>query len=293
MSTVPKPIVPRSALRDLSTGAAVSVAVILHAMPLPDVRRHACAACVLLAFASAAAAQDLINPDRPGIADGSKVVGARRFQIETAIQHESRDEIHTIFIPTLVRIGAGDRFEIRVEGNTFTHEAGVSGFAPLSIGAKYTLVDSKDGPTLGVIVRGFPASGSKDFKTEHFTADVRLAADIPLGPKFSLNPNAGLARYEDGSGETFAAGLFACTLNYQPSETLNPFVDIGYQSSTGRRTDASVTLDAGLAYIIGRNIQVDVSAGQGVSGDAPRPFVAAGLSIRLGAGPIRHPSVSR
>src|SRR5207237_3922664 len=105
------------------------------------------------------AAQDLINPDRPGIADGSKVIGASRFQIETAVQHESRDEVHTVFVPTLVRIGAGDRFEIRVEGNTFTHEAGVSGFAPLSIGAKYALIDAKEGPTLGVIVRGFPASG--------------------------------------------------------------------------------------------------------------------------------------
>jgi hypothetical protein len=254
------------------------------------VRRMSCrialAGCLLVISASVGVAQDLISPDRPGIADGSTVVGAGRFQIETALQHESRGEIHTIFLPTLFRAGAGDRFEIRVEGNTFTHEAGASGFAPTSIGAKYTVIDSTDGPTLGIIGRGFPASGSGGFKTRHFTGDVRLAADIPLGPTFSLNPNAGVARYED-DGETFAAGLFACTLNYEATETVNPFVDIGYQSSTGRATGASVTLDAGIAIIIGRNIQLDASAGQGVSGDAPRPFVAVGVSLRFGAGSLR------
>ena len=239
------------------------------------------AALPLLLWSSGVAAQDLINPDRPGIADGSKVVGRGRLQIETSLQRETRGDIHTLFVPTLVRVGVGNRLELRVEGNTWTREAGVSGLAPISIGAKYVLIDSKDGPTLGIIVRGFPGSGSSDFKTTHVTADVRLAADIPLGPKASLNPNVGYARYEN-DGQTFRAGLFAMTVNYQPTEHLNPFIDVGYQSSTSQGTAEWVTIDAGVAYIAGRNVQLDISAGQGVSGDAPRPFVAAGISIRLG-----------
>ncbi len=49
---------------------------------------------------------NLINPDRPGIADGSNVIGVKRLQIETGLQEEFRRDgdsrEHTIFIPTLI-----------------------------------------------------------------------------------------------------------------------------------------------------------------------------------------------
>ncbi len=50
---------------------------------------------------------DYINADRPGIADGSTTVGKNRFQLETAIQAEFRQDgdehEQTIFFPTLLR----------------------------------------------------------------------------------------------------------------------------------------------------------------------------------------------
>lgn len=244
------------------------------------------AAAVLVFIAAKAVAQDqnqnpdLINPDRPGIADGSRVIAPGQFQLETGLQYE-RHDVDFLFVPTLVRVGALKRLEFRVEGNTLTHANGQTGFAPISLGAKIALVQSDNGPTFGVIVRAFPPSGTSEFKDRHFTSDIRLTADIPLGEKFSLNPNAGAARYED-NGQTYTAGVFALTFNYQPSARLNPFFDVGYLSSTGTGTAAAVTLDGGIAWIIGDDIQFDISVGQGVSGDAPRPFVSGGISIRLG-----------
>src|ERR687884_234986 len=53
--------------------------------------------------------QDLINADRPGIADGSTVVGPKTFQLESGIQQEFRRSgsirEHTFFVPTLLRFG--------------------------------------------------------------------------------------------------------------------------------------------------------------------------------------------
>src|ERR1700694_4827253 len=77
---------------------------------------------------------DYINPDRPGIADGSNVVGPGRFQIETGFQQEFRrsSEGHsqTQFVPTLLRLGLNRDLELRVEGNTYTrtteHNVGLS-----------------------------------------------------------------------------------------------------------------------------------------------------------------------
>lgn len=247
----------------------------------------------------AASEPDLINPDRPGIADGSTVIGGGWLQIESGIQLEYRRDgdtrTHTLFLPALLRIGIDKRWEIRFEGNTFnttrTFDAtGIddraSGLSPLSIGVKYHIEDSKGvrEPSLGVILRVFPAWGSGDFRTRHLTADLRLAADWDFAPrqKLSLNPNFGVGRYEDGQGRTFTTGLFAVTLNYLPTRKLNPFVDMGLQSPEERAGFASVIMDAGVAYIVGRNIQLDVSSGKGVHGRTPpHPFVAFGISYRL------------
>jgi hypothetical protein len=241
---------------------------------------------------------DLINPDRPGIADGSAVIGAKRVQIESGVQAEFRRDgetrEHTLFIPMLVRVGLSKRFEARVEGNTFTRVSEIDpliatthtdGVAPTSVGFKFQIEDSKGvrHPSLGTIVRVFPASGTGDFHTQHATGDVRLAADWDFAPrlKLSLNPNVGVGRYEDGQGKTFAAALFAVTLNYLPTKKLNPFVDMGVQSPEESDGESSVTFDTGLAYIVGHNIQLDASIGTGTHGHTPpHPFVGFGVSFR-------------
>lgn len=240
---------------------------------------------------------DYINADRPGIADGSYVVGGGRFEIETAIQWEyhENDPGHDrrLFVPTLLRLGIDSRWEIRVEGNSYSrtvsHGPGrdvseSDGLAPTSVGFKYHFIDSEgtQRPSLATIVRVFPPSGSGDFRTHHTTGDVRLAADWDLSSKWSINPNVGIARYEDDSGRAFVAGLAAATLNYNPSKVLNFFVDTGLQAPESKHGRASLIVDAGTAYIIGRDIQLDLSAGLGAAGAAPpKAFIAAGFSKRF------------
>lgn len=241
--------------------------------------------------------QDLINADRPGIADGSAVVGSGIFQVESGIQQEYRrngnSREHTFFVPTLLRFGIDSHWEFRLEGNTFTrvttfdptnNTSHDSGFAPVSLGLKYHIYhSSNDQLSLGTIVRVFPAWGSSDFHPQHTTGDIRLAADWNFAPrqKLSLNPNVGVARYEDDQGRAFTAELFAVTLNYLPTTKLNPFVDIGIQSPEEKNGSASAILDGGVAYIFGRNLQLDVEVGTRVHGDTgPKPFVGFGISWR-------------
>ena len=238
---------------------------------------------------------DLINPDRPGIADGSSVIGRGRFQLETGLQYEFRnsggDDERTVFIPTLFRVGLADRLEARFEGNTFTTtDSGpdrVVAVAPVSFGMKFQIQDSAGvrHPSLGAIVRIFPASGSGSLHTNRLTGDVRLAADWDLTSRVSINPNAGLAFYEDDADGRFLAGLFATTLNYfNATKTINPFLDVGLQAPEGSQAGTAVILDGGLAYLPGRNVQVDVSAGTGVHGRTPpQLFFSIGVSLRFHA----------
>ncbi|MBN8848055.1 MAG: hypothetical protein BGO24_18930 [Sphingomonas sp. 67-36] len=157
------------------------------------------ASACLLAPSSPAAAEpddDHINPDRPGIADGSTTVGRGRFQLETAFQRELREggDGRTTFVPTLLRYGFADKWEVRIEGNGYTWEMQVvsaenatdsHGLAPTSIGLKYSFVEAvgSNQPSLGTIIRVFPPSGSGEFRNTRTTGDIRLAADWRIADK--------------------------------------------------------------------------------------------------------------
>ena len=246
------------------------------------------------AQAVASDADDYINPDRPGIADGSNVIGGRHFQVETGLQQELRNGGHdrTRFIPTLLRFGIDESWELRAESNVYTwtktnDASGTTrndGASPASIGVKYHFLDSGgvQQPSVGAILRIFPASGSGNFRTHHVTGDFRLAADWDFAPEWSLNPNVGVAYYEDSLQRPFTAGLFAATLNYNPSKVLNLFIDTGMQSAESKHGKTSAIYDVGIAYIVGHDIQLDFSVGTGAAGvSPPHPFLSAGISERF------------
>jgi hypothetical protein len=242
------------------------------------------AAVVLLLASWAAHAQtqvqqaDLINPDRPGIADGSAVVGPGIFQIEAGLERDHDAGARSLATPLLLRYGISKEFEMRLEGNGYIHADDGSGFAPLSIGAKYHF---RDAPSLGIIARLFPPSGSGAQRSHATTGDVRLAADINLGEKWALNPNIGVASQDDGAGR-FTAGLAALTLQYNLSDRANVFIDGASESPEERGGGASLVVDAGMAWIAGRDTQFDISAGWRVRGaKPPNVFLAAGISRRF------------
>lgn len=249
--------------------------------------------------AAAAAAQphdDYINPDRPGIADSSNVVGAGRIQVETGLQRERRSidgkQSRTLFLPTLLRIGLNENFEFRVESNTYTRitetysmqgTARAEGVAPASVGLKYHFIEAvgSQQPSVGAIVRFFPRSGSRNFGTTRATGDFRIVADWDFLPEWSLNPNVGVGFYESDGRRLYAAGLFAATLTYNPSKSVSIFIDTGLQSPETRHGRSSVIVDFGMAYLIGRDVQLDFSAGSRISGEtSPRLFLSAGISKR-------------
>jgi hypothetical protein len=196
----------------------------------------------LLAAVSVHADDDLINPDRPGIADGSATVGRGVFQIETGVD---RDRESRAF-PTLLRFGITKNFEARVESESaLTH--------PI-LGFKFHFAGA---PSLGVIARA---------GNQH-QGDLRLAADVNLGTKWSLNPNVGVTRDRDG--------LAALTVQYNISDHANVFIDGGCEGSR-------ILIDAGGAVILGRDTQLDVSVTRGARGTpAPNTVVSAGISRRF------------
>jgi hypothetical protein len=238
------------------------------------IARSVCFAAALALLAPAAHAQeDLINPDRPGIADGSGTLRRGVFQIEAGAERDDQSGSRTLITPALFRYGVTDRFELRVETAGWAHTDHASGLSPVSVGAKLSLQEG-----LGVIARVFPPSGSGAFRSHQTAGDLRLAADKSFGEKWAINPNVGLAFDEDG--RRISAGLAALTVQYNLSPRLNVFADGGLTANRGG--DADLLLDGGTAWIVGRDTQLDASIGWGAhGGNVPNVFFAAGISRRF------------
>jgi hypothetical protein len=88
-------------------------------------------------------------------------------------------------------------------------------------------------------------------------------------------------RYGDVLWSTpIAAG--ASFLFLRHGKVLNFFIDSGIQSLETSHGRTSIIFDAGAAYVIGRDIQLDVSVGAGAAGTtAPRSFWSVGISKRF------------
>ena len=228
---------------------------------------------IALSAVSAFADDQVINPDRPGIADGSMTVGRGTFQIETSVERDDQSHERDVSTPTLLRYGVSKNFELRVEGDGYQHVMNDgSGWAPVSIGFKSHFLEQDAAhhrPSLGIIGRVFVPSGSGEFRSHRTTGDLRLAADLDLSEKWSINPNAGV-----DFNDRFTAALAALTIQYNITRTLNVFVDGGWQSKP-----SSLLLDSGAAWIINPRTQLDFSIGWGAHGSAtPNVFWSAGVS---------------
>ena len=160
----------------------------------------------------------------------------------------------------------------------------INGLAPTSVGLKYNFCEAVGSkrPSVGAIIRISPPSGSGQYRNEKTTGDFRIAADWNFANRWSLNPNLGIAVYQDDSARVYESGLMAATLNFNPSKKLNFFADTGIQTPEQKYGKTSVIFDAGSAYIVGHNTQLDISLGTGASGSTPpHPFIVGGITRRF------------
>ncbi len=126
---------------------------------------------VLAAGPLAAQTEDVINADRPGIADGSTTVGHAVFQVELGAERDDDAHIHTLITPLLLRYGLTKNFELRMETAGYGRVLGFGedGFNPISAGFKWHFLDEDTKtrrPSLGIIGRLFPKSGSGVFRSD-------------------------------------------------------------------------------------------------------------------------------
>jgi hypothetical protein len=255
-------------------------------------------AALLLPYAAAvtAADDDTISTDRPDFVESSQVVGKGRFQLETSVQWDRQrvDGGHdrTFSTPTLLRIGAGDSAELRIEtdGRNIVHANGegtVAGYSDTAVGVKWHLADQRGegiraAPSLGVLLHADLPSGSRPMRGHGVRPSLRLAAEWDLADGYSFGVMPGLGIERDDGGNRYGYGILAATLGKELGERVRGFVEVAApQIARTSHGGTQASFDTGLTYLVNKDCQVDVSLVHGLNRRSPDLSLAFGLSLRM------------
>ena len=271
-------------------------------------------ACAALAFVGSvasiaaipafAASDDSIVTDRPDFVESSAVVGKGRLQVETSFAAE-RSRIdgaveRATSTPTLLRIGVSDALELRFETDGRLHAwssvggSGGSGngngignsergYSDTAIGLKWHALDAKgNAPAVGVLVHADLATGSKTFRGQGVRPSLRLVGEWELPADFALGIMPGIASQTGTDGKRFMAGIFGIVLGKAWNDKFRSFVELSApQIARGRDGGSTLTIDAGVAWLMGENIQVDTALARGLNRNTPDLSWTVGLSFKL------------
>ena len=226
-----------------------------------------------------------IRTGRPGQSIGGFAVGRKVVQLQTGYNFNRIDddagEMSVQANTTVLRLGITEHFEIsglntwqtdRISQNNDTRNR--SGVSSTQIGGRINLLTNKGIiPTLGLQGRLILHVQSEPYKTKNPGSKFILATVNKLTENLSLNTNLILLSRGDGQG---AEPLYIINFLFSITKKLGVFVEM-----YGSLQNFTANYDGGLSYIIGKDLQLDASAGwQGQDG-VTNWFVDAGFSYRI------------
>lgn len=250
-----------------------------------------------LAAQAAVAAEEPIATDRPDVVESSDVVGRGRFQIETSLAFE-RDKSGDIrsrvrSTPTLLRIGVNDTWELRLETDgrlrsTVDDTAGRtrdSGYADVALGFKWHMQDGDEAtgrPGIAWLVHIDVDSGSAPFRGQGLRPSVRMVAEWELPNDIAVGVMPGLFADRNTDGKRFVGGILAAVASKSLTERLRGFAEVAASQLASTRNGGNVvTFDAGLAYLLTKDMQLDVAVARGLTKSTPDFAWTVGWSARF------------
>ena len=229
---------------------------------------------------------DPIVTDRPDFTESAAVAGRGRVQVEGGWTVEESGEAREHSLgEVLVRIGLGDRFEVRIEPGSWIWAddgaADVSGLDDAGLGLK-VLVLEEQAPAIPATALLFSTSvptGVEEIGSTEWYPEVRLALGWTLSESWSLGANAGWARADDES-EGFDQALGSLALGRSLGERRGMFLELYGFAPVGPDEDDSAVFDGGVTLALGPDAQLDARAGVGLTDAAPDWLFGVGFARR-------------
>jgi len=240
---------------------------------------------LLLAFSYFSQAQTTspLQADRPDQTETPAIVPKGMFQVETGFTFQKNDALSsTNTLPTILwKYGVNANFELRLITEFVTEKnnnEAFSGVAPVLIGCKIKLCEEKGiVPKASIIGHiSLPNMASTKFKRDAVAPEFRFVFQHTLSEKFSLSYNLG-SEWDGFSAEpTF---IYTLTTGYAITDKLGSYIELfGFAPQSDK---ANHNFDGGLTYLINPNFMLDLSAGFGITENAPDHYLAIGFSFRI------------
>lgn len=210
----------------------------------------------------------------------------KAIQVETGFAYEKstianfRQETF-IFNTSLLRYGLTSNCEMRLQADYAqfkTENLNIHGFNPLIAGTKL-LISKARGiiPETSLLLNlTLPYVGEKQFRPDHLAPSLYLLMQNDLSEKVNICYNLGV----EYDGESPVPSEFvALCLGYSFSDKFSGFVENYNWFSKGAKPD--IYVDAGFAYLVSENIQLDLSCSMMPVDIDEYLFVSFGVSIKI------------
>lgn len=249
--------------------------------------KHLLTGALLACITTTAIAQpsDKIESDRPGESQSAYVVPAKTLQGEFGYEFEKTDdnERNIQHPEAILKYGFFNRLELRVtvplatQRNEALH-INEHGLQPVQVGFKTLLTKGHAAlPQTSLTTEvGLPSVASEYFKVDKIFPLVRLNMQNNITDKFSLTYNVAAEWDGEDSKPTW---LYTISPQLEIGEKWEVFAEAF--SYLHAHEKPSETIDGGLAWYPANDVKWDVSAGVGITSNAPHHFFSTGLSFRL------------
>ncbi|HVO75058.1 MAG TPA: transporter [Ignavibacteriaceae bacterium] len=236
---------------------------------------------------------DELITDRPDITESAVTVTSHAIQIESGFLFQrNMEEIdgadlksETVSIPgILLRYGvfpflelrAGTEYLFREETSSGLTER-INGINGILLGTKVQLLrDEQTLPDAAVLLHFNLPLGNKNLKPEKVEPEIILALSHPVAGPFSISYNIGSVwQSPDEVINYFYSGSLAIEL----AGKIGMFTELF--GSVSPKNSASFNIDAGLAYLLHEDLQVDLSSGLFLRNPSDNWFIGTGISFRI------------
>lgn len=240
----------------------------------------------------AARGEGEIAPDRPDLTNGTKTVAPGVLQIETGLQYARTrvgggESERRLGLQLALRTGLTDTLEAQIAGEPLVRLRGAAddtGSGDLVLALKYRFLEARGGwPALGIqpSVR-VPVAGAP-IGTERPDFTLLALASFDLPARFDLDVNAGVAAVgQTRPGGYLLQGLASASLSREIVSGLSAFTELVFASRAERDARNAVGLNAGIIYLVTKDLAFDGAMGTSLAGPGPDYAVTAGLSVRFG-----------
>ena len=226
--------------------------------------------------------KDPIQPDRPGFADGTGIVGRRTLEIESGKSSSFSDGHPTLsWGDTVVRYGLGGNLEFRLVGVTYLFApGGAQGWGDPGVGFKYRLLRAKDGrPDVSLIGLTTVPLGASEVRDNEWNPTVKLAWSLPVGDD-SVYGNLVWSRVGSGT-ERFGQSAVSLGYGHALSDRDGMGMEVWWIDHTSHDGPGAGFAGISFTHLISPNIQLDIEFQTGLDQHKDGYLFSTGIAVRF------------